>query len=257
MMIRVLVVIAMLLAWSTPADAERSASATKRHARAQAERSATRAKAHFDAGQYAAAAIDYGEAYRTFPSPGLLYNLAQAYRLVGDCGAATAIYHHYLRRVPGSRHRKLVRRHLADLEPCRRRSSAPTRAAGIVSFGTAGDAPLVGPPRRRGAGRAYRVAGIVTAGVGAALAGFGLYFTLDAEEADATSRGRGHRDDAALEARGDRSAMIGATLLTTGVAAGIGGVALYAIGWRADRDGPAMTVGSLDDGLQLKVSWRF
>jgi hypothetical protein len=40
---------------------------------------------HFELAEYDAAIADFKEAYRIGDAPGYLYNIAQAYRLKGDC----------------------------------------------------------------------------------------------------------------------------------------------------------------------------
>jgi hypothetical protein len=103
----------------------------------------------FDAGDYGAAIAGYGAAYRSHPSPGLLFNLAQAHRLRGDCTTATLLYHQYLREVPGSPYRDVVEVHLDALAPCTYQRT------------------LDGSPEAPGRGR--RVAGVALGGGGLAL----------------------------------------------------------------------------------------
>src|SRR5262249_7041268 len=67
---------------------QRSDNATKSEARAIYE-SAVR---HYNLGEYSEAAEAFKEAYRRTPTPELLYNIAQAYRLSGDCAKALGFY---------------------------------------------------------------------------------------------------------------------------------------------------------------------
>jgi tetratricopeptide (TPR) repeat protein len=97
---------------------------------------AARAQAHFTLGEYADAVADYRAAYQLVPSPGLLYDLGQAYRLEGDCADARTAYRSYLRRAPHSPYRDLAMQHLSELGGCLRvvQSSPPPLEAPRVDF---------------------------------------------------------------------------------------------------------------------------
>jgi tetratricopeptide (TPR) repeat protein len=88
---------------------------------AEARSLAARGQAHYDLGEYGLAIAAYSEAYRIHPSPGLLFNAAQAYRRSGDCVTATLLYENYLRLARRSPYRRLVRQHLASIAECHRR----------------------------------------------------------------------------------------------------------------------------------------
>ena len=68
----------------------------------EAKRLAARAQVHYDLGEYGQAIADYEDAYRIAKTPGFLYNLAQSYRLAGDCVTASSMYRNYLRLAPRS-----------------------------------------------------------------------------------------------------------------------------------------------------------
>src|SRR5204863_6882745 len=85
---------------------------------------ASAAQRHFDLGEYAAAISDWRDAYRLEPHPGLLYNLAQAYRLSGDCVTATLLYKNFLRLAPGSPHRADAETNLDAIADCAERGDA-------------------------------------------------------------------------------------------------------------------------------------
>src|SRR3954468_4636318 len=56
-----------------------------------------KATALFNLGEFADAAAEYKEAYKSLPEPVFLYNIAQAYRLAGDLQKAAFFYTSYAR----------------------------------------------------------------------------------------------------------------------------------------------------------------
>ena len=59
---------------------------------------------HYSLGEYGEAIARFREAYELSAAPGLLFNLAQAHRLKGDCAPAIEIYRHFKRLAPDSPH---------------------------------------------------------------------------------------------------------------------------------------------------------
>src|SRR5262245_12927006 len=85
---------------------------------AKARTLAERGRASHDAGDYASAIAAFTQAYVIAPSPALLFNLAQAYRLQGDCEDAALMYRRYLATNPSPEGRALAEMHLASVERC-------------------------------------------------------------------------------------------------------------------------------------------
>ncbi|MCB9565447.1 MAG: tetratricopeptide repeat protein [Kofleriaceae bacterium] len=257
--------------------------------RARAETLAADAKVHFDLGEWAEAITGYEDAYRLYPSPGLLYNLGQAYRLAGDCARAVTTYKSYLRQAPDSSHRAVVEQHLAELGDCtaaagahapgdagdaadggddagaargrRRPSDAPAEPGGPLATDAGAVAtplPGVTAPRRRAAGPV--VIGLGAGGVVALAAG--VYFAIDASQAaDEVSRfyqdGGAWADIADVDARGRRSRALAIGLLGGGVALGAGATALYLWGGRDEPRAAAVTLVPSPDGARVAVWGRF
>src|SRR5690349_21094377 len=73
---------------------------------------ADKGRAYHDAGDYMKAVAAFKEAYVLAPSPALLFNIAQAYRLAGDCDDAAWMYRRYLDTNPGPERRSLAETHL-------------------------------------------------------------------------------------------------------------------------------------------------
>jgi tetratricopeptide (TPR) repeat protein len=194
----------------------------------QARQLAARAQVHFDLGEYAPAVDDYRAAFRLVASPGLLYNLAQAYRLMGDCVDASTTYRTYLRLAPASPYRSMVRQHLATLGAC---ELAEVTGAAIPERISLAPAPSRRP------GHIGRLAGLGLAGAGVELLAVAAYFAVDAAQASAKvsdlyARGAAWDEIAVTDARGVRSDDLAATLFVGGAVAVVSGAALYYLGWR-------------------------
>ncbi len=81
-----------------------------------------RAVRHFEAQQYDAAIEAFQSAYQIDPRPELVYGIAQAERLRGNCARAIVAYETYLRSGPAERQAAAAR---ANIERCREREAAP------------------------------------------------------------------------------------------------------------------------------------
>ena len=73
---------------------------------------------HYDLGEYAAAIDSFRASYDLVPQPLLLFDIAQAYRQLRDCGHARTFYKSYLRNLPAADNRDKVERFLADMDAC-------------------------------------------------------------------------------------------------------------------------------------------
>src|SRR5215831_5920982 len=69
----------------------------------------------FDATAYADAIDEYEAAYKLFPSPRFLYNIAQAYRLKGDAKNAVVYYQRFVEAQPTGEGVKEAREFLKKL----------------------------------------------------------------------------------------------------------------------------------------------
>jgi tetratricopeptide (TPR) repeat protein len=183
---------------------------------------------HFNLSEYDTAIDAFKQGYKLSGNPGFLYNIAQAYRLKGDCAQAVTFYRNYLRADPQAENRAAVEERIASLAGCAP-EPAPVRPAPITPA----------PPSRTATG--LRVAGIVAVGVGLALAGTAIYFGLDARDASdqigGLYRAGGTWDQTAqdTERRGRRSQTLMLALGISGGAAVVAGGVLFGLGWRAGR----------------------
>lgn len=74
--------------------------------------------AEYQAGRYGAAVDAFRHAYKLVPAPGILFNLAQAYRLKGDCRSARRSYKKFLKVSTDASQTALAKEHLATLAHC-------------------------------------------------------------------------------------------------------------------------------------------
>ncbi len=72
----------------------------------------------YRAGNYDEAIARLKASYQLVPAPGLLYDLAQAQRLKGDCASARTLYRQFLDHSPSGPVEKLARSHLAEMDKC-------------------------------------------------------------------------------------------------------------------------------------------
>jgi tetratricopeptide (TPR) repeat protein len=78
---------------------------------------------HYDLAEYDDAIELLKEAYRLSEAPGLLFNIAQAYRKKGDCDQALLFYQNYLRVRPEARDRTEVEARISQMDRCRTREA--------------------------------------------------------------------------------------------------------------------------------------
>jgi hypothetical protein len=112
-------------------------------------------KRHFDIAEYAAAITAWKQSYLLSSKPLLLFNIAQAYRLGGDCAQANRFYLNYRRLEPKPAHQRELEEAMAKcagVEPAIGESTIP---------GSEGQGEPASPAAARG--RILRIAGIATA----------------------------------------------------------------------------------------------
>jgi tetratricopeptide (TPR) repeat protein len=221
-------------------------------------------------GKFAEALEAYKAAYVLAPSPGLLFNLAQAYRLDGDCDDAAWMYRRFLDTNPRDDLRALVNAHLEKLQGCthvgfRASVDAPNLPREVSPAAMPSQPPrtdvLVGARVDDHPGRGKEKAGAyLMVGGGVALAAAAV-FAIDAhlaanDVADAYKGGVRHPDLRALDDRGRRDDTITAVAGITGGLALVGGAVLYGLGRHSDREQHVVVVPHRNGG-EVKVAWQF
>jgi tetratricopeptide (TPR) repeat protein len=255
----------------------------------KARKLAERGRELHQRGDYSRAIIAFKEAYVLAPSPGLLFNLAQAYRLQGSCEDAALMYRRYIATVPRSAvdERALAEGHLATVTRCmeRRTLNLPPDAAmsHIPSPPQSGidglfvDAPA--PPPARSRGQTLRKVGVgATIAGGAALTVAG-YFAIRALNAASDverlyAEGGRWKDIQPIHERGERAESAAKWLGIGGGITAAAGVTLYLVGRRAERapvtytaasprrappsvTRSSITVAPAPGGAQVGMSWTF
>lgn len=246
---------------------------------AKAKELATRGRVHHDAGDYTAAVAAFKEAYVLAPSPGLLFNIAQAYRLAGNCDEAAWMYRRFLDTNPTGTNRNLAEQHLSVVEKCgsgglrmmvippklavkvpEPRGAALGASLGVAAVGGEQELRLHDDPQANRA-RTYKKYGIVVgAAGGAALLGAGI-FALQARDAaqtveDTYKKGGKWADVREDDARGQRDATYAKVLGVSGGIAVASGAILYAIGRHYESD-KQLAVTPTKNGAQVSLSWGF
>lgn len=230
----------------------------------KARQLADRGRAAHDLGDYRTAVAAFKEAYVLAPSPGLLFNIAQAYRLAGNCDEAAWMYRRFLDTNPRGKQRELAETHLSTVEKCGTgglRVSPPTPRRDDAEVPAPQLALSTSVDSDRSRAVTYKRVGAGTAiGGGVLLAGAAL-FALDARDAADTverayERGGKWADVAAADARGKRSARLATTLAIGGGLAAVSGAVLYAVG-RHHEKARHVAVTPTGRGAEVSWSWSF
>lgn len=253
------VVAALALASSASARAD----TVPNRARDLAERGRT---AH-DAKDYATAIASFTEAYALAPAPGLLFNLAQVYRLRGSCDDAALMYRRFLATNPPDDARQLAEAHLSTVERCLAAklptlASAPVlRMPGAMPIGTRARPSLTAtstPPASSEWRTGEQVGLGLAIGGGAALLLAGYYgYASHRAESDVERRYAAGETWRTLEARaaeGDRAGTVAKVSLGLGAAAIAAGAAVLVIDHRRHR---ALRIEPVARGARIGMSWVF
>lgn len=213
----------------------------------------------FRAGNYQAAIVKFRESHGLSRAPLLLYNLAQAHRLYGDCAAALALYREFLSQNPGGKARELAEARVSELASCEAAPKPSSEADAHASSAKppSAAAPAGGSPahrraqlaaslstptprqRRAAAERSHRASetqrtlAFVSFGSAATLLGLSGYFAWRADRAAAdvssvfAERGTWSPALSERERDGKRSATLGVVSLIAGLAAAGTGTFLW------------------------------
>jgi tetratricopeptide (TPR) repeat protein len=241
----------------------------------RARKLAERGRELHQRGDYARAIAAFKEAYVLAPSPGLLFNLAQAYRLQGNCDDAALMYRRYITAVPpSSDERALAEAHLATVVRCSQQRSGdlPPDAtlASIPPPPPAGPDPLFddrpapaagGPGEPGGHGKLMRRVGVGTTIGGGVALGLAAYYGVQAHNASADverlyAEGASWKTILPVHQRGERAETAATWLGIGGGITAAAGVTLLYLGWRAEHASP-LTVAPVKGGAQVGMSWAF
>jgi hypothetical protein len=217
------------------------------HSHAQATPTPSTAEDFFNAGQAAydrgdyALAIDHWQvAYRLSNEPALLYNIAQAQRLAGDCARALSSYQQFIVGDPTSERLPLAKDFVREL---------------AAECGSPKPRVSPDPVTITRSGRVLKIAGLVTSSAGVSLVAGGLALGKHASTlADRVSAACAVSCDWAAQrdtdAAGRRDAVIAYALDAIGLTGVVSGVVMLHLGHRGTL---TVTPRSHDGGAIL--SW--
>ena len=192
----------------------------------------TEGQAAYDSADYATAVAKWQASYDLSKEPVLLFNLAQAKRLSGDCAGAIATYRRFVSidADPTSEQHKLAGDLVRELE-----GTCPSQKTTVVVPPKIVDRPN----ERERSARTWKIAGLVTSGAGVVVfaVGLGLGHHGASVGAEITAECETSCDWTALkdkDARGRSAVAIGKALDAVGVAAIAGGAIFYYLGVRQE-----------------------
>lgn len=192
----------------------------------------------YNIGDYATAIRQWQISYRISGANGLLFNIAQAQRLSGDCETAIATYRRFMTTDadPTSDQHRLADEFVRELEP----TCVPTSLVVIPVQEQASRLNVAaGLADPESTGRTTRIAGLAIGGAGALSIAGGLTLghhgqSIGFQVTSACTSGCDWSDQAGRDASGRRDVEIGYVLDGLGAAAIVGGVIAYYLGDRHD-----------------------
>lgn len=230
---------------------------------------AERGRQLHDKGDYANAIAAFKEAYVIAPSTALLFNLAQAYRLQGNCADASLMYRRFLAERPSPEGRALAEGHLATVERCTAKANLGLSSGTAIGF--VGSDPHPASPAQVLADTAptSRATWVVRAGAATTIAGtlgasVAVYYGLRARSAsrdveDGFARGMTWPALRPIHERGERAERNATIFAIGGGVAIAGGVAMFVLGRRAENRAAVAPVAIVPraGGAELQVGWSF
>ncbi|MDQ3366779.1 MAG: hypothetical protein M3680_15245 [Myxococcota bacterium] len=220
-------------------------------------------------GEYARAIVAFKEAYVMAPSPALLFNLAQAYRLQGNCDDAALMYRRYLAADPSPEARELAGGHLQSVERCVAKRSLDLQSDDSAAYLAVPPPPgpehIIVADRREvdapapshlkaNIGLGVAIGGVAALGV-AAYFGMRSYSASQAVE-EAYASGAKWNEIEDIAERGERSERAATIFGIGGGLAAVGGVTLFLLGRRDERATP-LAVRPSARGAEVSYAWRF
>jgi len=223
--------------------------------------------AYYDEGKYEDAAREMTVAYQLKPLPDLQYNLAQCYERLNKLDEAAGAYETYLAGRGDAPDRKVVQARIASLRERKKaadegKAAPPPPVEKVVLKTVVIYKEMPPPPGRAARFTAYALWVVAAAGVATGVA----YAVLAKQAADTVSNGGDRANPPDFEGQIRATQEAGRTYpIISGVSFGLGavalagGIALYFVGNKIDREAPKLTLApSLGPGGGgLVLSGRF
>jgi tetratricopeptide (TPR) repeat protein len=210
-------------------------------------------KQHFDLGEWDQAIAELREAHRLHPDPAYLFNLAQAYRLKGDCLEAYDQYKAFLRETAEpSQQTEYADGFVKELEPCASRRRAELQAAQRI-------AAMPVPVERTRPG--LRTAGYVSIGLAVVAGAASAYWFVQANH-DSVTVAKALAEHPVMwtdaleqtEQQGKRDNALGIGAAIAGGALAVAGGALWYLGRTRIE---TIVVEPSATGATVGASWQF
>jgi hypothetical protein len=183
---------------------------------------------HYHVGEYLEAAEAFKAAYKLSGAPGLLFNLAQAQRLGGDCDGARHSYQSYLDLDPSGEKVPMARSYLEELTGCT--TAAPPAKVASVAAATV---PADTGSTEQTVTRTRALWPLVLFGAGALMIAGGAYFGYAAQALSAEQTRQfalpavWSADAAQREAAGRTDSQAAIGLWVVGAVVALAGAALF------------------------------
>lgn len=283
-MMKKLALAALLAASATAAaqPAPRPTPQTDDQKRVEAKTLYEQGLSHYNLGEFDQAIAAFRKSYELTQAPGLLFNIAQAFRLKKDYEQATYFYTTYLRLQPDAANRSDVEARLAEMQQAIEEQKKLEKKPPIGTISPEGtttttSAPTVTPPaattsttpapesphEEAGArGRSLKIAGYATAGTGAALVITGLVFGQMAKSAEkdldqlSTNMGTWTAAEQNKYDAGKRDNTIAIVSFIVGGAAIATGGTLWVLGAMKKSD-TTVAINPSAHGTTFAVGWSF
>jgi tetratricopeptide (TPR) repeat protein len=193
----------------------------------------------YDIQEWDQAIAKFKDAYRQRSDAASLFNIAQSYRLKGDCANAISFYKTYKRNFPSAENLDKVDKFIAELEPTCPREPAPPLPppVPVPEQHPAPPQPVEGvtlepppPPSNDDPGHGKKLAGYIALGVGGAGIIGGVVLGVAAHgKANDVTNGSGPWDPS-LETSGERDQRYSRICFAVGAAGVIAGGVLWFLG---------------------------
>lgn len=231
----------------------------------KAKQLAERGREAHDRGDYTDAISAFNEAYVLAPSAGLLFDLAQAYRLAGRCDDAAWMYRRYLDSGAQAEQRVLAETHLATVEKCghgglRVVLVPPASDAQLVLATPQGDVTGTAPVIVHGDGSHDKHVAEAYALIGGVLVASAAVFAVEADNAAgevsaAYKAGNGTgKDLSATDSAGQIDSDLALGLGLAGAATLATAAVYYTLGLRKER---AIIATPQAGGGRVAMTWHF
>jgi len=258
-MIRVLICVTLVAATGVSRAEDPKTERARIHVKA--------AIAYYDEGKYEDAAREMTVAYSLKPLPDLQYNLAQCYERLNKLEEAATAYEVYLSgRGPDAQDRKVVQTRIENLRERKKAAEAgqpppPPPVEKVVLKTVVIYREVPPPPGRAARGAAYGLWILGAAGVAS-----GIAFAVLAQQASDEVTAGGNQTNPpsfdqfrVTEENAKNYPIISGVTFAVGALALAGGVALYLVGNKIDKEAPKLTLApSLGpNGGGLVVAGRF